>query len=164
MKKRNAIVNGRRGAVEAENKAASEQQELAQNVSILSAVQKEEKYDGKKPVTFTSRYGRHRIQITAPADIYNPATGRIVRGRPKVAQFDNYTFTTSDVEIVESLRAHRLYGFELFEAAVMQQAADDAVSNQILSQIEANPSVRSRVLAVLEGKKFPTSKTPQATV
>jgi len=39
-----------------------------------------------------SAYRRYRIQVTSPADVLDPATGRIVRGRPIVAQFEDWNY------------------------------------------------------------------------
>lgn len=153
------ILNGKRGGRESEDKAnAQQEQELAQSVSALSSVQKNEEYDGKAPVTFTSRWRRHRIQITSPADQFEPSTGKILRGRPVVAQFDNFTFTTSDKMIVNALRKTAKYGIEVFESAIVQAATEDAIEAQVLSAIEANPALRRRVTSVLEGKSFPNPK------
>lgn len=61
-------------------------------------------------VVFQSRFYGYRYQISAPADVYNPATGEVTKGRPKAAQFTQGEFRTSDPEVVARMKRAPEYG------------------------------------------------------
>lgn len=172
------IVSGQRGAKDAED-AAERAQKLDQehNQRVLEASLKaasapaptaeelDEEGKLKTPIEFQSRYKEFRLQITSPADIFVPATGQVIKSKPKVAQFHNYTFKTTDAEIVKKIRQYQRFGDVVFETAVVQAAAEKAQVEQILSTISEQPSVRRKVLAALEGRdefKMPNPKTTPA--
>ncbi len=143
------MVTGQRGAREAEDNAAAAQEQakdaLVQRLS--QAARTADVTDG--PVRFSSRFKAFRLQITSPDD-YKDANGRVIRGKPKVARFDNYSFVTSDPEIIKAIREYPRYGVEVFETAVVEKAARQAQVANVVAQVNNDPEFRRQLLSVLE--------------
>lgn len=78
-------------------------------------------------VRYNSRYLGYRVQITAPADVFEPATGRVIRARPVVAQFSAGRYETKDPEIIAVLDKSARCGLGLdFWRAELQEKANAA--------------------------------------
>ncbi len=163
------MVSGRRGAKDSEDaaqKAQDAESDRQQRIlaASLEATEKAKKAAAKvevdengqlsTPVEFGSRFKEFRVQITSPADTFVPATGQVIKGRPKFAQFHDYSFRTTDAEIVKKLREYRHFGTMVFETSIVTAASEAAVVENILSTIKSDPKVRQQVLASLEGREF----------
>lgn len=53
---------------------------------------------------YQSRYRRYRVQITAPGDVTDRYTGRVEKGKPIAAQFDDFYY----VNAVKDPEVHKL--------------------------------------------------------
>lgn len=97
------IQSGPRGPLG--SPAAPSQEAGASAVSAASVFAPRKKKPAAPPdpnvIRFRSRYSGYRIQITAPADVFEPASGRVIKGRPKVAQFRGGYFETKDPETLK---------------------------------------------------------------
>lgn len=102
-------------------------------------------------IRFQSRYSNLRIQISAPADIRDPFTGRITAGRPKAAQFRNNFFDVAetDEDTLKWLKEHPAYGRNFWLLSdVVEQARKIQVDN-VKRQLESDPEFKARVLEAL---------------
>lgn len=79
---------------------------------ILAADPKKE-----KPITFFSRYRDDTITMT-PSELVQVGPGKFITKPAKYLQFRNRTLMTNQPEIIEFLRAHARYGYEILEFGV----------------------------------------------
>lgn len=115
-----------------------------------------------RDIVFVSRYGNHRIQLTAPRDVILQ-DGTKVKGKPLVAQFKNMTYKVPrNIEdedaaiIVKKLRAHPAFGIgrDFWEAA---DAIDESKLHKMASvaqALEADPDVKNAVLDFITATEF----------
>jgi hypothetical protein len=103
-------------------------------------------------VVFQARAKNYIFQITAPAPIFDPATGRVLEGRPRAAKFQASEYRTSDPETIAIMKADRAYGVgrDFWDVAEMQQRAAEANEAQLLRQLEADPELAKKLLQRLQ--------------
>lgn len=116
---------------------------------------------------FVSRYNSLRVQVTAPADRVDPATGRTIIARPKVAQFKDGVFKTSDADTIEWLTGHPNFGLgrDFWLAAEAQKRAEEKQYSDMLRAVKSNPALADRLLGDLTGDTFtvpPVEKPAEA--
>lgn len=58
----------------------------------------------KNGTVYISKFRRYRVQITAPADVVDPATGRKIVGRPVTAKFEEGVWTNDVKNLAERER------------------------------------------------------------
>ena len=103
-------------------------------------------------VRFQSRYANLRIQVSAPADIRDPFTGRITPGRPKAAQFrdHNYDVAETDSDQLQFLKDHPAYGRTFWLLSDIVEAARKEQVASTKRQLEADPEFRAAILEALK--------------
>lgn len=103
---------------------------------------------------FGSRYSNARLQVKMASDRYDIATGTLVKGETKFAQFSGGILKTSDPEVIAAITAHKGFGkdtsaeyWDVDELRVEKARRD---IDALISTIEASPElageVRSRLL------------------
>lgn len=123
---------------------------------------------------FTSRYSRHRIQLTAPRDIIL-ADGTKIQGRPLVAQFVDSTYKLPKklecqnpgcekpnhpdedaIEVVKRLRAHPNYGLgrDFWETADALDEGKLRKMATVAAALESDPDVKNAVLDFITEEEF----------
>lgn len=104
-------------------------------------------------VVYQSRYFAYRYQITAPADLFNPATGVVTRARPVTAQFAEGVYRTSDPAIIERLDSSPECGVgkDFWRAEEMKKAALEKQVQSLTATVAAagDPKLIERVVADL---------------
>lgn len=121
-----------------------------------------------KPVTpydviFQSKYRKHRVQVTSPADRLDPSTGILIRARPIAARFEDGIYRIprqldrKDADFVlERLRQHPNYGIgrDFWEQADMIDEGKIKATADSIALLQSNPDIRQSVLEVLESTDF----------
>lgn len=123
---------------------------------------------------FTSRYSRHRIQLTAPRDIILQ-DGTKIQGRPLVAQFVDSTYKLPKklecqnpgcdkpnhpdedaIEVVKRLRAHPNYGLgrDFWETADALDEGKLRKMATVAAALESDPDVKNAVLDFITEEEF----------
>ncbi len=164
MARRNTqVVTGARGADVREAKAGDVQSQLAEQA------REAQKAPRTKPgeVVYQSKAANYRVQITAPANIFNPATGRIEDVRPKAAKFSGGIFRTSDPETIQVIESLRGYGVnrdvwrveEMTEYRRKTQAAEYAFN--LANDPELLAAVRAQLAPEVDGFGPPASVNPE---
>lgn len=100
---------------------------------------------------FHSRFANMRIQLTAPADKYDVATGILVRGVPQVAQFDQGVYRTKDAEKVSRLMESS--SFRLGDVWLASERAREvavAAKESLLATLSQYPDLIQSVREALE--------------
>lgn len=106
--------------------------------------------DKEGSVVYESRYRRLRVQITSPAEIYDPATGIKTRQKPVVAQFDEGFFVNEPrlrdgdpnpfFEITEKrLRANSAFRVDFWLKSEMDEKARNAALDNAKKQLQEAP-------------------------
>lgn len=158
-KKQPVVMDGTRGpradTIDAIRARADEVDDIAQGLTAVPKV------DG---TVYLSAFPRYCVQITAPADITDPITGRKTIGRPVKAQFDEgrYVNNAKDLKlrahIDQVLQQNTRYGlpgrgadFWLAEAAIrMTKAAAKASAKATLRELaKSNPDELKNLIAEL---------------
>ncbi len=163
MARRNAqVVTGARGADVREGKAVDA-------VSQLADQAREAKKVTRKPgeVVYQSKAANYRVQITAPASIFNPQTGRLEDVRPKAAKFSGGIFRTSDQEVIQVIESLRGYGVnrdvwrveEMTEFRRREQAKEYAFN--LANDPELLEAVRAQLSPAVDGFAPPASVNPE---
>lgn len=103
---------------------------------------------------FRSRYTGYRIQITSPADQFEPATGRVIKGVPVVAQFQGGYYETKDPEILKVLLNSKRCGpgLDFWPEELQQKQEADVAVREALAKVKAVrglPADQQAVLAAL---------------
>jgi hypothetical protein len=94
------------------------------------------------------------VQITSPADRFDPATGSIVRAHPIKAQFQAVgegalgEFRTKDPEVMRVLEANPRYGLgrSYWRADEFMAKARESMRQQVKSQLTSDPELLAEVL------------------
>jgi hypothetical protein len=55
----------------------------------------------KQGTVYVSKFRRYRVQVTAPADVVDPLTGRKTRGIPVVAKFDEGVYVNDTKDLTQ---------------------------------------------------------------
>lgn len=120
------VVTGMTSPVNRSGVDASERAKAQLQEQIEAAQRTAKPYKSGEAV-FQSRFHGYRYQISAPADVYNPATGEVTKGRPKAAQFTQGEFRTSDPEVIARLRRAPEFGIgrDFWDAEEMRQISLD---------------------------------------
>lgn len=110
-------------------------------------------------VWFQAKYRRYRVQLTAPQDERLP-DGRIRRGAPIVAQFDDYFLRLKldkkkDEEKLNYLLEHDSLGTDFWNFQTILDAQKESARTQAVSTL-ADPEQRKLIIAALqaEGVEF----------
>lgn len=137
------VITGARGPREQRDAVAADQKaKRALGVQQTST-------PGK--VRFQSAFANLRIQVTAPADMRDPFTGRITPGRPKAAQFKEHILDVDEknTDTLEWLKSHPSYGAKFWLMAdVIAEAKRQEVEQA--KRILADPVQREAVLEALK--------------
>jgi hypothetical protein len=128
-----------------------------------------EEFDGRRARTdpnakvFVSRYNSLRVQVTSPADRVDPTTGRTIIARPKVAQFKDGVYKTSDEDTIQWLMGHPNQGMgrDFWLAAEAQKRAEEKQYSDMLAAVKSNPHLADRLLGDLTGDSFPVPEAPK---
>lgn len=130
------VVSGPRGPVNPSPGPAS-----AESQAVLAASPKRKPVPPPDPAVraFRSKYTAYRIQITSPGDEFDRSTGRVIKGRPVVAQFQGGRYETKDPEILKVLLDSKRCGLGLdFWPEELQQKAEANVAvAQALEKVKA---------------------------
>lgn len=137
------VITGARGPRDVRDAQAAEKK--AKKALGLTTVTPEGK------VRFQSAFANLRIQVTAPADLRDPFTGRLTPGRPKAAQFRDhfYDVDAKELDTLEFMKAHPAYGqkFWLLED-VIKVARQKEVEHA--KRVLADPDQRAAVIEALK--------------
>ena len=137
------VITGARGPREQRDAVAAEKK--AKRALGVQQIQPAGK------VRFQSKVSNLRIQVTAPADVRDPFTGRLTPGRPKAAQFrDNFLdVDEKNTDTLEWLKNHPLYGVTFWLLAdVIEEAKKQEVAQA--KRILSDPAQRAAVLEALK--------------
>lgn len=102
------------------------------------------------------------VQITSPADRFDPSTGGTIRARPVKAVFEAIgagtlgEYRTSDPEIQKELESNPRFGLDrsYWRADEFARRARTNMKDQIKSQLKADPDLVSEVLSELGSGEF----------
>ncbi len=104
-------------------------------------------------VVYQSRAYAYRYQLTSIADRLDPATGQLIRARPRVAQFHQGIYRTSDPDDIKRLDASTDCGVgrDFWRADDMKQAALEKQVESLSAAVKASgdPALIERVVADL---------------
>ncbi len=105
-------------------------------------------------VVFHSRYRNYIVQITSPAPIFDPATGRVLDVRPKAAKFQNSEYRTKDAEIIAIMKDNRSFGSDFWDAdelaARNKRESDARFEAQLREKLKADPELLTRLAPTVE--------------
>ena len=104
-------------------------------------------------VAYGSSIKHYRVQITAPYDIHNAATGRVTKAEPKVAQFREFAFIASDPEIIKELDKIAGIGKKLWRQADLTKAVAAAKDEEIRKFVAKDPEKVAQMLKEITGAK-----------
>lgn len=114
-------------------------------------------------ITFSSRYSRLRLQLTAPRDVIDNETGRKTVARPLFAQFTDSEFKVprhiSDkdaAEMIRLMRAHPKFGLgqDFWEKS---DAIDEGKLRKmatVAQTLESDPDIKNGVLDWITAMEF----------
>jgi hypothetical protein len=153
------VVTGARGADVREAKEGDPQSQLAAQARETQKVT-------RKPgeVVYQSKASNFRVQITAPASIFNPQTGRIEDQRPKAAKFSGGIFRTTDPETIAVIESLRGYGVnrDVWRVEAMTEHRRAEQAREYAFNLQSDPELLAAVRAQLSPEV--ASFAPPATV
>lgn len=133
------VVTGTRGPVDRGGVTPAAESELAKKVAAVAGLATQ---PAVKPgeVVFQSRAFAYRYQLTAPADRLDPATGVLVRARPRNAQFHQGLYRTSDEADIKRMKSDPAYGVgrDFWDAEEMRKAALDRQVASLTASVAAS--------------------------
>jgi hypothetical protein len=102
------------------------------------------------------------VQITSPADRFDPSTGSVLRARPVKAVFEPVgdtkmgEYRTRDADIIRELEGNPRYGLgkSYWRADQFASRARAAMKDSIKSQLQGDPALVAEVLQELNGSEF----------
>jgi hypothetical protein len=105
-------------------------------------------------VVLNSKYRNYIFQITSPAPIFDPASGRVLDVRPKAAKFQNGEYRTRDAEVIAVMKADRGYGVDFWDAGELAaRAAREAEARfeaQLVEKLKSDPTLLTRLAPTVE--------------
>lgn len=122
---------------------------------------KEARAAAPEEVVFHAKARNYMFQVTAPAPIFDPASGRILEARPKVAKFQNSEYRTKDAEVIAIMKNDRSYGIgrDFWDAAELAtRAAVDAdarLEAQVREKLKSDPAFLTRLAPDVESFAVP---------
>lgn len=102
-------------------------------------------------VVFHAKARNYMFQVKAPAPIFDPATGRLIEGRPVAAKFQNGEFRTKDPEVIEILKSNVSYGIgrDFWDAAELVERNRENNKARLLEQMKADPELARELISQL---------------
>lgn len=164
MRQAPKVVDGARGPEQNPVVGASPADSESGIGQRLRAIESKAVKPADGEVVFQSRYGAYRIQVTAPADTFNPVTGQYKRARPVFAQFRFGEFKTKDPEIIETLKGSKDYGLDFWDAAEQFAKDKEATLAALVAEVTRHPELRDRVLQELASAELPVSQPSASAV